>query len=98
MDHLSDRERELVALGAAISSNCVPCIEYHVPAARKSGLSEAQIRAAVQLADKVRQAPARKVLQTAQALLSESPEEAPAAADCGCGCAQPAESAAGAVS
>ena len=33
-----------MALGAAIASNCVPCIEYHVPEARKAGLKEAQIR------------------------------------------------------
>jgi len=65
MTNLTDRERELVALGAAIGSNCVPCIEYHIPAARKAGLSDSQIAEAVRLADKVRQVPARKVLDVA---------------------------------
>ena len=36
MSTLSLRDRELVALGAALASNCVPCIEFHVPAARKA--------------------------------------------------------------
>ncbi len=71
METLSQRELELVAIGAAIGSNCVPCIEYHIPAARKVGLTELQIRGAVRLADKVRQIPARKVLETTIALLGE---------------------------
>jgi AhpD family alkylhydroperoxidase len=74
MDRLSTKERELTAIGAAIASNCIPCIEYHVPQARNAGLSDSQILEAVRLADKVRQTPARKVLETAKALLEESPE------------------------
>ena len=54
MDHLTPRERELVALGAALGSHCVPCIEYHIPEARKTGLSDAQISEAIRLADRVR--------------------------------------------
>ena len=57
MSELSTRDQELVALGAAIASNCVPCVEYHVPEARKAGVSDAQIREAVFIADKVRRVP-----------------------------------------
>ena len=64
---------ELVAIGAAIGSNCIPCIEYHIPAAREAGLTDAQIAAAVDLANKVKQAPARKVREAALQLLR--PEE-----------------------
>jgi 4-carboxymuconolactone decarboxylase len=74
MDRLSPRERELAAIGAAMGSNCVPCIEYHIHQARKAGLSDSQILEAVRLADKVRQVPARNVLEAAKALLSEEPE------------------------
>ena len=70
MNELTSRERELVALGAAMGSNCVPCIEYHIPEARKAGLADAQIFEAIRLADKVRQVPARKVLNTAQGMLA----------------------------
>jgi 4-carboxymuconolactone decarboxylase len=66
---LSDRDKELVALGSAIASNCIPCVEYHIPQARKTGLSDFEIGQAVALADKVRRVPADKVLQTAAALL-----------------------------
>jgi AhpD family alkylhydroperoxidase len=86
MNQLTARERELVALGAALGSNCVPCIEYHIPEARKAGLSDPQIAEVIQLADRVRQVPARKVLDAASKMLSEtqprepSPNQACAAA------------------
>lgn len=72
MSHLSPRERELVALGAALGSNCDPCIKYHIPQARKTGLTDSQISEAILLADKVRQVPARKVFEAAQRMLEES--------------------------
>ena len=89
MNQLSQRDRELVAIGAAIASNCIPCIEHHVPEARKAGLTDEQIGVAVRVADSVRQVPARKVLDTAMRLLSET-SSAPAARD-GCG-GEPAQS------
>lgn len=69
MKTLNPREYELVAIGAAIASNCIPCIEYHIPEARKAGLTDAQIQEAVQLAEKLKQVPARKVLDSAKSLL-----------------------------
>lgn len=83
---LSCREKELTALGAAIASNCVPCIEYHVPQARKAGLRDAEIREAVELADKLRRVPADKVLQTALALLRDEDSEELEQAGDSCGC------------
>ena len=80
MEHLETRERELVALGAAMGSNCVPCVEYHVPEARKAGLTDAQIGEAIRLADKIRQVPAAKVLETALTMLEPAPAAEPAEA------------------
>jgi len=81
MTKLSSRERELVALGAALASNCIPCIEYHVPAARKAGLSDGQIEEAVRVAERVRQVPAKAVLESALARLGEG---SPDSVECGC--------------
>lgn len=81
MNPLEPRDRELVALGAALGSNCVPCIEYHVPEARKAGLADSEIREAIRLADQVRKVPARKVLDAAVRRLPEVPEGAPAEAE-----------------
>lgn len=66
---LTPRETELVAIGASIASNCVPCLEHHIPKARETGLSDDEILAAVRLAERVKQAPARKVSDAAFALV-----------------------------
>lgn len=96
MSELSPRESELVALAAALGSNCAPCIEYHIPQARKAGLTDAEIHAAIRQADRVRQVPARKVLETATKLLAPAADEpASAGATGGCGCAGSGTKAAG---
>ncbi len=73
MPHLSPRDRELVALGAAMGSNCVPCIEYHTLQARKAGLTDSEIADAIRLADRVRRVPARKVLEVALQMVTATP-------------------------
>jgi len=86
MSTLTDREQSLVSLGAAIASNCVPCVEYHVPGARKVGLSDPQIDEALRIADKVRRVPARTVLQAALARIETSRDESADSAGPRCGC------------
>ena len=93
MSELNNHEQELVALGAAIASNCVPCIEYHIPKARKSGLSDIQIKEALQIADKVRRVPARTVLQTAQAMIEECPNGSAETPGAGCACTESSQGA-----
>ena len=93
MSELNGREQELVALGAAIASNCVPCIEYHIPEAKKAGLSDPQIKEAVRVADKVRRVPARMVLETALARIAQSPSGLNESTDAGCGCSEPGQNA-----
>lgn len=83
MSSLTLREQELVALGAAMGSNCASCIEFHVPASRDAGLTDVQISEAIQLADKTRQVPARKTLDAALRLLSKSAQTATAKSCCG---------------
>ena len=72
MEELTFKERELVALGAALGSNCAPCVEHHIGEARKSGLTDSQISAAVALADRIRKVPAAKALDAGLAALGGS--------------------------
>lgn len=82
MGKLSPTERELVAIGASVASNCIPCVTYHIAKAKKLGLSEAQVAEAIELADKVRQVPARAVLDAVrQDIPAGGPQD-------GCGCAE----------
>lgn len=87
---LSNRDRELVALGAAVASNCIPCVEYHIPQARKAGLGDIEIDEAVALADKVRRVPAEKVLQTASALIERQSRVRVEGGGDACGCSDQA--------
>ena len=47
---LEQREKELAAIGASIGANCRPCIEHHLPAGRKAGLSEDDLAKAIETA------------------------------------------------
>jgi hypothetical protein len=58
-----------------MGSNCVPCVEYHIPASRKAGLTDSEIHAAIQHADKIRQVPARKTLQAALTQLQSAADD-----------------------
>jgi AhpD family alkylhydroperoxidase len=69
MRQLTLRDRELVALGAALAANCIPCVEFHIPKAREAGISDAELSEVLALADKVRQVPAKKVLEVADLLV-----------------------------
>jgi AhpD family alkylhydroperoxidase len=54
----TDEVRELVAIGAAIASNCEPCFKHHYNEARKLGVSKEDIRLAVEQAQMVKESPA----------------------------------------
>jgi 4-carboxymuconolactone decarboxylase len=69
MESLNEREQLFVALGAAIGSNCVPCVETIVPKARAAGIEKWELRLALNVADYVRRRPAAKVLSTAKAIV-----------------------------
>jgi AhpD family alkylhydroperoxidase len=86
MNELNNREQSLVSLGAALASNCVPCIEFHIPGAKRAGLSDREIEAALEIADKVRQVPARAVLETALARIETTPDETADSVSSECGC------------
>jgi AhpD family alkylhydroperoxidase len=76
MKKLTTREKELVRIGAAMGSNCIACIEYHIPQARKAGLTDQQIKEAVNIAKLVKKVPADMVYDKAMDLVNvgEPPE------------------------
>jgi AhpD family alkylhydroperoxidase len=83
MSELTERDRELVAIGAAIGSNCIPCIAFHVGKARDAGLGDGEIQAAVALSEEIRAVPAALVVSTARAYLDSRPQP-PGSGECGC--------------
>jgi AhpD family alkylhydroperoxidase len=67
---LPKEQEVLVALGAAIAANCEPCLKSHVGKAVEAGLSTDQLRAAVAVARKVKETPARHIQEAAERLLA----------------------------
>ena len=82
MQSLTMREQLFVALGAAIGSNCVPCVESIVPKARIAGIEDWELQLAVKAADFVRQKPAAKVLSTAKFMIDGASDEGLTDNDC----------------
>lgn len=65
----SDAVQELVAIGAAIASNCEPCFKFHYDKARKLGVSKEDMARAVSTAKAVKESPARSVIEVAEKYL-----------------------------
>mgnify|MGYP005841630667 CR=1 FL=1 len=68
----TEQVAELVAIAAAIGCNCEPCFKYHYDQARKLGVSDADMRRAVELAQKVKDTPARAMLDLAERLIGNA--------------------------
>ncbi|MDZ7797981.1 MAG: carboxymuconolactone decarboxylase family protein [Candidatus Marinimicrobia bacterium] len=66
---LNRREIELVALGAAIGGNCIPCLEWHFRKCVEAGLTTEEIREAIAMSLKVKNVPINKINETAERLL-----------------------------
>lgn len=61
----SESVASLVAISAAVAANCEPCFKSHYDRARKLGVSLEDMRHAVLLAERVKEAPARSVSELA---------------------------------
>ena len=60
---------ELVAIGAAVGANCETCFKYHYSQARKLGISREDMAQAVELANRVKRAPAQNMLMLTDKIL-----------------------------
>lgn len=79
---------ELVAIGAAIASNCEPCFRYHFDRAGKLGVSREDMARAVATARMVKETPAKAILELAGRYLDRQ-QRAAALPVVGGGCCSP---------
>ena len=71
---LTEKEQELVAVGASIAAGCRPCTAYHVRAARVAEADEGEIRQAVNDALDVRRSATASMARLAETQLGDAPE------------------------
>jgi alkylhydroperoxidase/carboxymuconolactone decarboxylase family protein YurZ len=72
----------LIAAGAAMAANCEPCLNKVVPDLIEAGVAEADIRAAVEIGQFVKDRPAALMKQAADVLAGTRLSEGPEAAGC----------------
>jgi AhpD family alkylhydroperoxidase len=83
---LDNRVKELIAIGASITANCQPCLQYHVTKALENGADEQEIKEAVDVGGMVRKGAAAKMDKLASSLYQAAPSTASASkGGCGCG-------------
>ena len=46
---ITEKNQELIALGASIAAQCEPCLKHHVAKARELGLGEEDIQQAIEI-------------------------------------------------
>ena len=81
---LEPHVRRLIAVGASVGANCLPCLQANAGKAIEEGLSEQEIAEAISVGKQVRQGAASKM----DALIADLGRAAPSAATAmgGCGC------------
>ena len=52
---LDAKTKELIAIGASVAANCIPCVKYHTNKAKEMGLDQESIQDAITMGQKVRQ-------------------------------------------
>ncbi len=58
---LDEKTKELIAIGASITANCLPCLDYHTDKARELGIVDADILAAIEMGKLVRTGATKKM-------------------------------------
>lgn len=79
---LDEKTKELIAIGATITANCQPCLDYHTGKARELGAADADILTAIEVGKQVRIGAAGKMDRYAASRVGAP--QATATGDCGC--------------
>ena len=70
---LDTQVRELIAIGASITANCQPCLQYHVGKAKESGADDRVINDAIEIGRMVRRGAASKMDKLIRQFAQEGP-------------------------
>ena len=65
----SPAAQELIAIGAAVAGNCIPCLKFHIAKARTLGVGDEDLARAVAIGRAVKEVPAKEILEVADVLL-----------------------------
>jgi AhpD family alkylhydroperoxidase len=69
---LNEIEKELIAIGVSIGAHCQPCLDYHVSKAREMGISETDIKEAVEIGYMVERGATAAMKKHAESVLGQA--------------------------
>lgn len=72
---LDAKMKELIAIGASIAGNCMPCLRYHFAEAKKNGCTNEEISEAMELAKRVKERPIADIYKFSDELLKKEIEK-----------------------
>ncbi len=78
------RMKELIAVGASVSAHCQPCLTYHAEQARELGVTNEELREAIEVGKMVSKGAGAKMKAFAETILAEKPGTESAVSE-GCG-------------
>lgn len=64
--------KELIAIGASVTANCVPCLRYHLNKGREAGAEDREIQTAISIGRTVRKGAATTWDEEAETLLGSA--------------------------
>ena len=82
---IDNRTKELIAVGASITANCQPCLQYHTNKALEFGADAREIAEAVEMGKQVRKGAAAKMDQFSSSMKETQPVPADATKSACCG-------------
>ena len=66
---MDTQTKELIAIGASVTANCVPCLQYHLKKVRETGVDDTKIQTAISIGRMVRKGAASNWDEEAELLL-----------------------------
>ena len=67
------RMKELIAVGASVSAHCQPCLTYHAGEARELGVTNEELKEAIEVGKMVSKGAGVKMKAFAETVLKEEP-------------------------
>lgn len=71
---IDPKTTELIAIGASIGGNCLPCLRYHFAEAIKNGCTIQEIEEAVKIGKMVKERPINDIYKLADDLINREKE------------------------
>lgn len=65
---LDIKTKELIAVGAAVAGNCIPCLQWHYNKCRELGVPVEDVKEAIEMAKMVKEVPINKINELAEKL------------------------------